>query len=574
MKKTVLLITFITVLINGQSHARNIQQIVGQYQDNQSSLIIFEDSTFMILAYATLLTGTVEIEKSEAKFILSNNNNFSVYGRRNNEIKNGSKLMFYGFNNGESYFGNTAEDKLRPIQTDLDSYYSFLNVSESKMFCFMGNKANWWDETNSRTLYKFTNKEEYNDFIILRKESPNASSFKAQIADEGKKLILLDDENKKTLEKGPIESEIKDQFIQKLLFKQLIGNDKYQDLMQRKYVFANSAYRQYEPQNILDTDLYISLNDGQGTYISREVYNENEKYDTGDPNEYHNYLRIYKYTRVEAEISEQLDITLDTIPISITSAVNRQEDLVTDDEELNSESEMTREEKIALEIKKLKTKIELLQTENKDENRKEIANHEYQIGNYFYALGNHEEGFRWYLRADQNGSISGSWSLAYCYLKGSGVGADSTLYFKSTMKVAEQNIGPACTEIGDCYAKGIGVNKDLEEAIRWYQRGQENGDKASRYKLGLAYQNGTGVAKDIDKAFQQFIKSNMNDYNVCNTLGKCYVEGLGTPKNLSIAAYFFRCMVRSMEANGNETTENLKMKEEVEESLNGILKGY
>lgn len=83
---------------------------------------------------------------------------------------------------------------------------------------------------------------------------------------------------------------------------------------------------------------------------------------------------------------------------------------------------------------------------------------------YEYGHGgvpqNHNQAFKWYRLAAEQGSVKAQFTLGYKY------------------------------------NKGIGVLEDDEEAVKWYRLAAEQGFDSAQYNLGLMYRRGEAIPKD------------------------------------------------------------------------------
>jgi TPR repeat protein/DNA-directed RNA polymerase subunit RPC12/RpoP len=97
-----------------------------------------------------------------------------------------------------------------------------------------------------------------------------------------------------------------------------------------------------------------------------------------------------------------------------------------------------------------------------------------------YWLGSHgitqdyNKAIEWYQKADDNGEILASQTLASIYYKGENVPKDYKKAFQLYQKAAEF-WPPAQKALGTMYDKGEGVSQDYGKAIEWYQKALDNG---------------------------------------------------------------------------------------------------
>ena len=84
--------------------------------------------------------------------------------------------------------------------------------------------------------------------------------------------------------------------------------------------------------------------------------------------------------------------------------------------------------------------------------------------------------------------------------------------------------------------EGDNIGKDLNKAYELFKKTETN--SLSKYYLGLYYKYGIKVEKDYNKAFEYFNKTNF--FSTYFELGKCYLYGFGTKKNVKLAKYNFK----------------------------------
>lgn len=590
--------------------SNDIKRVVGQYNDNGGAFIIFPDSSYNIIAYATYLTGDVRLQ-GDSIYLISNDREFSLYGRKNKDIKVGSKIMYNGHEKGKTYFGSSDSDSInvvRPLfsgDTNVFSYdYNYiLQIDNNKTFGFTQTLPEW--EGGKLDMCRFVNKEGYNDFIAIYNNMHDIPLvIKGIVNDNGEKITLFINGEATIIEKKPIENEIMEMYTSRYS----LGKDVSDALNQKKYVFTNPAYHEYDPVSILGSGQYIALKDEPDTYIHNLAYQENGDQYTGNPKEYNNYFRIHKYNKIEPELSQQFHGKIDTNPLFIAYpgfAIEEVPDSVeaSIDDGYSDEERAIRENILKLE--------EQIKGSTESGNLKDIPNIQYKIGCLYSDMYNHTLALEWYLKAAEHGStdaqvavgryyqygqgttkdtkkafecyeqaansgsIKGLRALAMCYANGIGVKVDDNQRFKCLSKLLEKGFIPAHASIGYCYIKGIGVKKDKDEAVRWFQRGHEKGDKDSSFNLGVSYYKGVSVKKDYNTAFEMYLKSDTTFYVVQNALGECYLKGTGVEKDFEKAAYYYRQSLDYLELNNDcWTSDDKKMVKEMRKAFKKELKEF
>ena len=121
-----------------------------------------------------------------------------------------------------------------------------------------------------------------------------------------------------------------------------------------------------------------------------------------------------------------------------------------------------------------------------------------------------------------------------------GVEKDAKEGFRWWLKAAEQGDGYAQTKLGGMYFDGEGVEKDDKEAVKWYRKAAEQGYQSAQWWLGRMYESGDGVLKDDVIAYAWY---NING----NELTKKYKDVLAkkmTPEDISKAQALSKEMVK------------------------------
>ncbi len=99
------------------------------------------------------------------------------------------------------------------------------------------------------------------------------------------------------------------------------------------------------------------------------------------------------------------------------------------------------------------------------------------------------------------------------------------------LQLASENVY-AETILGECYMNGKGREKDDRLAMEYFSRAAEKGFAPAQFMIGSLLQQN----QRFDEAFNWLLRSakqRYSDAQVC--VGKCYLNGLGTEKNLALA---------------------------------------
>jgi TPR repeat protein len=173
-----------------------------------------------------------------------------------------------------------------------------------------------------------------------------------------------------------------------------------------------------------------------------------------------------------------------------------------------------------------------------------------------------------------SGEAASQLALGKAYESGSGVPRrldQAAIWYH---KAAEQGNANAQNALGVLYWLGDGVEKDKIQAIQWYRKAARQGNANAMFNLGAAYYNGEGVGVNDTLAYAWFLLSSeagsssgqdaakrsrrehgpaaFND--ACLAVGQMYEKGDDLPKNLELAATWYR---KAAEGGHTEATIDL-----------------
>ena len=141
-----------------------------------------------------------------------------------------------------------------------------------------------------------------------------------------------------------------------------------------------------------------------------------------------------------------------------------------------------------------------------------------------------------YLENKGNGDASRV--LGYMYLEGEGVEVDydfATIHFRNALHSEDDNDNAStCYYIATQYAEGKGKPQDPEKAVLWYFRSATTYGLAAlgQISLGECYMNGWGVPKDGSEAARWYemalgnVESDEFVGSVLFDLGQIYLKGM------------------------------------------------
>lgn len=258
---------------------------VGFYRERGGIFYIKEDKTFLIVAYATLITGTWDVKeikihtdkgKKSQKFVVLTPYRpefpFSIFGRKNPEIKIGYQIE-YGAEwmiSDEVYIGGSL-DKMQaffnPSPNCFKSEYIYKNNDLPKEFILADLNENVYLEKGKYTnLFSFLT-EEYNDFLIAHTpaDQNNSMVYHFLLGANG-----IEDEDGNPIEKSKeedfVEEDIK--FFNEISTKNPYLNDNYRLKTKNGDIIPDTEFEIIE---IECKKYYKNKNDSKDYY---ELYNE------------------------------------------------------------------------------------------------------------------------------------------------------------------------------------------------------------------------------------------------------------------------------------------------------------
>ena len=188
----------------------------------------------------------------------------------------------------------------------------------------------------------------------------------------------------------------------------------------------------------------------------------------------------------------------------------------------------------------------------------------YRIGKmHCYGLGtekNEAEAFKWFEKSAEAGNKYAQFSLGNMYYYGSGVQQNYDKAFSWYKASASQEQPYAQYAIAQMYAGGESVAKDDAEAQNYYAQAlagflkleaNDQADDNLFYKLGRMYMHGLGTDKDIAKALDYFKRSSeLNNKNALYEYGKALLLGENTEQDIPQGLDMIQKAVALGNANG------------------------
>ncbi|KAJ6243570.1 sel1-repeat-containing protein ybeq [Anaeramoeba flamelloides] len=138
-----------------------------------------------------------------------------------------------------------------------------------------------------------------------------------------------------------------------------------------------------------------------------------------------------------------------------------------------------------------------------------------------------------FFKGDQLGNVNCTLSIGYCYTSSDGLPKDDEKAFQYFLKAAEQKDDQSMFNVGICYQQGQGIEPNPKKAIQWIKRAAEMGMAAAMNSLGVSYEFGQDLKRDPKQALSWYRQSAEKEDRFGQfNLGRCYLDGCGTKKNL------------------------------------------
>lgn len=277
-----------------QTDKEKYKQLSGRYGNNDG-ICLFEDGSFMLYGYATMVPGKYVFEKELLHFYPDRPELFELYAAQNKSIGNRSRMNFLGFEEGKTYV-RFNQDSARRVFNDLANCFSAPYVYEPEQvpgqITLSHVRENEWDESSSGTASSvFDIEKGWNDFILIYNEPQRYyEPFVAIVEKSGDKQVLKLSEN--FGDRG-IVKQVMDEDEQKQWQEILAVKAEYalMHTARQREIFANRHYKIFYHADPLAYDYDKNTNQ----YISKGA-KDNEDYYRN--NQYNDDRYLLKYSKL------------------------------------------------------------------------------------------------------------------------------------------------------------------------------------------------------------------------------------------------------------------------------------
>lgn len=293
-----------------QTDKERYKQLSGRYGNNDG-ICLFEDGSFMLYGYATMVPGKYRFEKELLHFYPDKPVVFELYATRNMGIGKNTRMNFQGFEEGKTYV-QFNQDSVKRVFNDMANCFSAPYVYEGseipRQISLSHVIAKEWEETKATTeSLTFTVEEGDNDFILIYNEPQRYyEPFVAIVEKSGDEHVLKLSENfgDRGIVKQVMDEDEQKQWQEILAMKAEYG---FMQTAAQKEIFANRHYKIFYKADPLVYDYDKNTNQ----YVSKGA-TDNENYYRN--NQYNDDRYLHKYSKLAP-----VKITTDSLGKGIAS---------------------------------------------------------------------------------------------------------------------------------------------------------------------------------------------------------------------------------------------------------------
>ncbi len=155
---------------------------------------------------------------------------------------------------------------------------------------------------------------------------------------------------------------------------------------------------------------------------------------------------------------------------------------------------------------------------------------------YFYGMcgdPDMEAAFTWYEQAALAEDPLAMFKCGYMLENGVGASKDGSRSIEMFRGAALRGVPEAQFKMASLAYEGM-IPGGKSEAVRWYEKCSESGYPAAKFNLATIYYDGDGVTQDFERAFELYreVACETDDGDAYFMLGRMYLEGLGTARNV------------------------------------------
>ncbi|QDW24821.1 hypothetical protein [Pedobacter sp. KBS0701] len=303
MKKYLLILTLLLInKVFAQQENRMTKNTSGRYvQGSQNGIYIYDDGSFALFGYATLVLGKYTLSNNQINFIPDIPKQvFTVLGRKNTAVKSGVKLTFAsGFlNDGPTYIKFDDDSLMNTFEEDYDGgepYYVIELARSPKTLTLAQNTINHLYQNNTNI---FNLDHHFNDFLLFHhktvgEQKPFSATFKTE---NGKTILQSRWGDFKKNETGA-DAEF-DTFISNYKKQQQKGKEAKEFYFNNELKTANGFNYLSEAFSVFDINNYI-LDESSNKFIRKDIYKKGTDYTNAVAADYHDESYLLKYDDIK-----------------------------------------------------------------------------------------------------------------------------------------------------------------------------------------------------------------------------------------------------------------------------------
>ncbi|MBO9591572.1 MAG: hypothetical protein J7599_01605 [Niabella sp.] len=301
-KKIILPVLLLLTLYTGYGQSdHSYKQLQGRYGGTSDGIYLFEDRTFLLYGYATMVFGKYTLEKELLSFYPDKPEQvFSVYARKDTAIK-GIRLAFGGFERGSTFirfdeapvkrvFNEHANCFSAPFV--YDTIYHPRQITLSHQL-----DAPWRLPKTGKGPNSFLLPVQANDYILVYHQPDRYHDpFKGRIITKDGILLLATTLTSRQFAK---QEDAPDQMTEVAELKAAYARSRGSETV----MYTNDRYRPFEEP---DTAAY-TYDAGSNQYISNQVFDKKNNYTLYKSNDYHSDAVLRKYTLVRLVETDKSD---------------------------------------------------------------------------------------------------------------------------------------------------------------------------------------------------------------------------------------------------------------------------
>ncbi len=286
--------------------AQNFEEIEGSYsQGSTAGIYIYNDGTFALYGYATLVFGEYKIENEEIAFTPDiPKQAFSIMGRKNMKIENGANFTFTRkFDDDGPTFIKIDEANFQPLFDESNEggrpNYTIDFAKKPKTISLGLQTPNNKHIYNTNT---FSLDNEYNEFLVFYYPTNSAQKpFRGQISTkEGDTALVC---GWGTFIKAKVEEEESGEdemirFLNQYKKERQNNKDAKEVYLNDQLKTANGYNYLSEQENIFDITNYV-FDEKSNKYIHKDLYQKGKNYRNAVVNDYHDEDILLKYQVIE-----------------------------------------------------------------------------------------------------------------------------------------------------------------------------------------------------------------------------------------------------------------------------------